>query len=57
MKPKGKKYAKVKITKKGKVTIKTSGKKKLKVTLRLKAPATAQYNAYSYTKKWKVKKA
>ncbi|MEZ5119903.1 MAG: fibronectin type III domain-containing protein [Candidatus Nanopelagicales bacterium] len=57
VKPKGKKYAKVKITKKGKVTIKTFGKKKLKVTLKLTAPATAQYNAYSYTKKWKVKKA
>ena len=50
-------YAKVKITKKGRVTIKTSGKKKLKVTLKLKAPATATYNAYSYTEKWKVKKA
>ena len=57
VKPKGKKYAEVNITQKGKVTIKTSGKKKLKVTLKLKAPATAQYNAYSHTKKWTVKKA
>ncbi len=56
VKPKGKKYAKVKITKSGKVTIQTKGKKKLKVTLKLKAPATDRYTAYSYTKKWKVKK-
>ena len=56
VKPKGKKYAKVKITKSGKVTIQTKGKKKLKVTLTLKAPATDRYKAYSYTKKWKVKK-
>ena len=54
--PKSKKYSKVKITKSGKVTIQTKGKKKLKVTLKLKAPATDRYTAYSYTKKWKVKK-
>ncbi|MEZ5157227.1 MAG: fibronectin type III domain-containing protein [Candidatus Nanopelagicales bacterium] len=56
VKPKKKKYAKVKTTKKGKVTIKTLGKKKLKVTLKLTAPATSQYTAYSYTKKWTVTK-
>ncbi|MFN8182991.1 MAG: fibronectin type III domain-containing protein [Candidatus Nanopelagicales bacterium] len=56
VKPKGKKYAKVTISKKGKVTIQTKGKKKLKVTLKLTAPATAKYKAYSFTKKWKVKK-
>ncbi len=55
VKPKGKKYSKVKITSKGKVTIKTLGKKRLKVTLKLTAPATSQYTSYSYTKKWKVK--
>ncbi|MCO5300845.1 MAG: fibronectin type III domain-containing protein [Candidatus Nanopelagicales bacterium] len=54
--PKSKKYSKVKITKSGKVTIQTKGKKKLKVTLKLTAPATDRYTAYSYTKKWKVKK-
>ena len=54
--PKSKKYSKVKITKSGKVTIQTKGKRKLKVTLKLKAPATDRYTAYSYTKKWKVKK-
>jgi len=56
VKPKKKKYAKVTTTKKGKVRIKTFGRKKLKVTLKLKAPATDQYTAYSYTKKWTVKK-
>jgi alpha-tubulin suppressor-like RCC1 family protein len=56
VKPKAKKYAKVKTTKKGKVTIKTFGKKKLKVTLKLTAPATSEYTAYSYKKKWAVKK-
>ncbi len=56
VKPKAKKYAKVKTTKSGKVTIKTRGKKKLKVTLKLRAPATSQHTAYSYTKKWTVKK-
>jgi len=57
VKPKGKKYAKVKTSSKGKVTIKTTGRKKLKVTMTVSAPATAKYNAYSYTKKWKVKKS
>ncbi len=56
VKPKKKKYAKVTTTKKGKVRIKTFGRKKLKVTLKLKAPATDQYTAYSYAKKWTVKK-
>lgn len=56
VKPKGKRYSKVKITSKGKVTIRTLGKKRLKVTLKLTAPATSQYTSYSYTKKWKVKK-
>jgi hypothetical protein len=56
VKPKAKKYSKVKTTKAGKVTIKTLGKKKLKVTLKLTAPATSQYKAYTYTKKWTVKK-
>jgi alpha-tubulin suppressor-like RCC1 family protein len=56
VKPKAKKYAKVKTTKKGKVTIRTFGKKKLKVTLKLTAPATSEYTAYSYKKKWTVKK-
>ena len=55
--PKGKGYAKVTITKKGKVIITTTGKRNLKVTLRLTAAATAQYNAYSSTSRWKVKKA
>jgi hypothetical protein len=56
VKPKKKKYAKVTTTKRGKVTIRTRGKKKLKVTLKLAAPAISQYSAYSYTKKWTVKK-
>ncbi len=56
VKPKKKKYSRVKTTKSGKVTIKTRGKKKLKVTLKLRAPATSQYTAYTYTKKWTVKK-
>ncbi|HNO15221.1 MAG TPA: hypothetical protein PKH30_03635, partial [Actinomycetota bacterium] len=57
VKPKGKKYATVKTTSQGKVTIKTTGRKKLKVTLTLSAPATAQYNAFTYSKKWTVKKS
>ena len=56
VKPKGKKYAKVTISKKGKVTIKTTGKKKLKVTMKLTASATPTFSAYSFTKKWTVKK-
>ncbi len=56
VKPKKKKYAKVTTTKKGKVRIKTFGRKKLKVKLKLNAPATDQYTAYTYTKKWTVKK-
>ncbi len=56
VKPKKKKYAKVKTTKKGRVIIRTFGKKKLKVTLKLTAPATSDYTAYSYKKKWTVKK-
>ena len=55
--PKGKKYSKVKkTTSTGKVTIKTLGRKKLKVVLTLTAPATGQYDRYSFTKKWSVKK-
>ena len=57
VKPKGKKYATVKTTSRGKVTIKTTGRKKLKVTLTLSAPSTAQYNAFTYSKKWTVKKS
>ena len=56
VKPKKKKYAKATTTKKGKVRIKTFGRKKLKVKLKLTAPATDQYTAYTYTKKWTVKK-
>ena len=56
VKPKGKKYSKVRTTKKGKVTILTRGKKTLKVTLKLTAPATSQYASYSHIKRWKVKK-
>ena len=56
VKPKKKKYAKVKTTKKGKVTIRTFGKKKLKVTLKLTAPATSEHTAYSHKKKWTVRK-
>ena len=45
-----------KTTKAGKVTLKTTGKaKKLYVKLSMKAPATAGFEAYSYTKKWTVK--
>ena len=52
-----KKYAKVTKSSKGKVTIKTKGKvKKLYVKLSLKAPATAKYTAYKFTKTWKVKR-
>ena len=50
------KYASVKTTKAGKVTLKTTGKaKKLYVKLSLKAPAVTGYEAYSYSKTWKVK--
>lgn len=56
VKPKGKKYSKVRTTSRGKVLIRTLGKKKLKVTLKLAAPATSQFTAYSYTRKWTVKK-
>jgi hypothetical protein len=55
VKPKGKKFAKVTQTKKGKVTISTKGAGKLKVTLKLSAPATAEFNSYSFSKQWKVK--
>ena len=52
-----KKYATVRTTRSGKVTITTTGKaRKLYVKLRLKAPATAGYTAYSYTTTWTVKK-
>ena len=50
------KYATVKTTTAGKVTLRTTGKaKKLYVKLLLKAPATTGYRAYSYAKKWTVK--
>ena len=50
------KLASVKTTKAGKVTLKTTGKaKKLYVKLSLKAPAVTGYEAYSYSKTWKVK--
>ena len=49
------KYASVKTTKNGKVTLLTTGKaKKLYVKLSLKAPAVTGYEAYSYSKTWKV---
>ena len=49
------KLASVKTTKAGKVTLKTTGKaKKLYVKLSLKAPAVTGYEAYSYSKTWKV---
>ena len=52
-----KKYATVRTKRSGKVTITTTGKaRKLYVKLRLKAPATAGYTAYSYTTTWTVKK-
>ena len=54
--PKGTKYSKVRTTPRGKVIIATLGQKKLKVTLKLTAPATGQYGAYSFTKKWTVKR-
>ena len=50
------KYATVKTTTAGKVSLRTTGKaKKLYVKLLLKAPATTGYRAYSYAKKWTVK--
>ncbi len=55
VKPKGKKFAKVSQNKKGKVTINTEGAGDLKVTLKLTAPATAEFNSYSFSKRWTVK--
>lgn len=55
-KPAKKKYSKVVKRANGRVALRTYGKKKLKVTLKVTAPATAQYSAYEYTKKWTVKK-
>ena len=53
-----KKYATVRTNRSGKVTITTTGKaRKLYVKLRLKAPATPGYTAYSYTTAWTVKEA
>ncbi len=44
-------------TRSGKLTITTTGKaRKLFVKLRLTAPATPAYTAYSYTKTWKITK-
>jgi hypothetical protein len=51
------KYARLKVGKAGKVTIRTTGKaKKLYVKLSLNAPAVPGYEAYSFTKKWTVKR-
>ena len=49
-------FASVKVSTAGKVTLKTTGKaKKLYVRLSLKSPAVAGFEAYSYSKKWTVK--
>ena len=51
------KFASVKTTKAGKVTIMTTGKaQKLYVKLQLKAPAKTGYTAYSFNKTWKASK-
>lgn len=51
-----KKYASVKTTKSGKVTIRTTGRaKKLRVTLTLRAKATATHQPYAKTTTWLVK--
>lgn len=58
-KSKGKKVSKKHFktrTKKGHFQIRSSGKKKMKVTLKVGAPATADYLAYSKTKKYTIKK-
>lgn len=57
VKPKGKKYAKVTLSRKGKLVIRTKGKRDLQVVLTLSAPATAQANAYLLVTKWVVKPA
>lgn len=50
-------YASVKTTKAGKVTIRTTGKaRKLRVTLTLRAKATGAYTAYVKTTTWLVKR-
>lgn len=51
---KSKKLCKLKTAKSGKVTLKVR-KHKVRVTLTASAPATAEYAAYSVTKKYKVK--
>ena len=52
-----KKYASVKTTKAGKVTIRTTGKtRKLRVTLTLRAKATDGYQPYAKTTTWLVKR-
>jgi hypothetical protein len=52
-----KRFASLKVTKAGKVTIKTTGKaKKLLVTMILAAPPTDAYTSYSSTTSWLVKK-
>lgn len=56
VRPKGKKYAKVTKSKKGKVVIQTKGERRLRVRLTLTAPATPEFNAYSKVKRWRVKK-
>ena len=52
-----KRFASVKVTTGGKVTIKTTGKaKKLLVTMTLAAPPTTEYTSYSSTTSWLVRK-
>jgi hypothetical protein len=55
VRPKGKKYAKVTRSSTGKIVITTNGVRKLRVELTVSAPATAQANAYLFSKRWTVK--
>jgi hypothetical protein len=55
VRPKGTKYAKVTRSSKGKVVIATKGVRNLRVQLTVSAPATAQANAYLFSKRWTVK--
>lgn len=57
VRPKGTKYAKVSISRNGKITVRTTGKKKLRVALLLTAPATSEYGPYTYKRTWRVPKA
>lgn len=55
-KGKSKRYASVKVTRAGRITIKTTGKaRRLYVRLRLSAPATAGYEAFRVNKVWRVR--